>query len=271
MRWEVTRVHVAGYYCPTGSSSGTQFQCGSPSLFCPPGSAAPSAVQIGFYCDYGEIDYARRQFSDPSRKQCSVELPCEPGYYCSKGLKIACPPGTFSWRYGLKAEAECMLCGAGYYCPSTLQPQPGAPAHTRWPRLPQVTASAPDLECGGDAWFCPRGAAYPVAVSGGSYTVGGTNSTRWSQAVCPLGWFCAQGIAQPCANGRFGSSTGLSTEQCSGTCPPGFFCPEGSGLPSPCPDNHYSVSGAWLCSPCPGNSSPSCKTSRECCFADQLL
>jgi hypothetical protein len=31
-----------------------------------------------------------------------------------------------------------------------------------------------------------------------------------------------------CASGRFGSSYGLTNEECSGLCERGYFCPEGS-------------------------------------------
>ena len=263
-----------GYYCPPGSMNGTQVACGSPNFYCPPGSPAPSPVHAGFYCDYGEIDYAKRVYLDPNRTQCSVELPCEPGYYCSGGLRLPCPPGSFSWRYGVSEVGLCNLCAAGYYCPSTLPPQPNAPAFTLWPGLPQAIAANDSLQCGGDNWYCPRGSPYPTYVDGGYYSYGGTNSTRWAQAVCPLGYFCSGGVAQPCPNGRYGNSTGLMTNDCNGLCPPGFYCPQGTGAPLPCPINYYSVSGAWFCNQCPGyttmNVSILCQTSRSCCFIDEL-
>lgn len=32
----------AGFYCPSGSVSPTQFECGGPEVFCPSGSAWPT-------------------------------------------------------------------------------------------------------------------------------------------------------------------------------------------------------------------------------------
>jgi hypothetical protein len=40
---------TAGYYCPEGSTSATQVECGGPDVFCPPGSAIPQNVDIGYY------------------------------------------------------------------------------------------------------------------------------------------------------------------------------------------------------------------------------
>lgn len=36
-------------------------------------------MHAGFYCDYGEIDYFKRVFTDVGHKTCTLELPCEPG------------------------------------------------------------------------------------------------------------------------------------------------------------------------------------------------
>lgn len=38
-----------GYYCPEGSNNSKPFECGSPDVFCPPGSSVPQAVDIGYY------------------------------------------------------------------------------------------------------------------------------------------------------------------------------------------------------------------------------
>ena len=39
----------AGYFCPEGSSSPSENECGSPSVICPVGSGSPRAVQTGYY------------------------------------------------------------------------------------------------------------------------------------------------------------------------------------------------------------------------------
>ena len=44
---------LAGYYCPTASTSPEQYECGDDNVFCPSGSDAPIAVDIGHYTTGG--------------------------------------------------------------------------------------------------------------------------------------------------------------------------------------------------------------------------
>ncbi|CAN0073404.1 unnamed protein product, partial [Phaeothamnion confervicola] len=119
-----------------------------------------------------------------------------------------CPAGTSSWRYGLRAAAECWPCAPGFFCP-------------------EASIEARKHPCGHAAVYCPGGTALPLPVMAGFYTVGGSNdgTTRTAQVRCERGYFCDGGIRYPCAPGRFGSSTGLTTPDCSGFCPAGFACP----------------------------------------------
>lgn len=259
-----------GYYCTGGSSSARQFECGSPTLYCPRGSFEPKPVHNGFYCGLTGISQGADSFWNDKFTTCSVELPCEPGSYCVDGLRRLCPPGRFGWRYGLNNSDCSGQCAPGYYCPSYLEPQPQAPPYTVWPRTSQLTAYA--YKCGSVGYFCPKGASYPQKVRGGYYSIGGDPDlmTRRGESQCPTGHYCIDGILNPCARGRYGELTGSSSPDCSGFCPAGFYCPEGTSQPISCPPFTYSVGGAWECSDCPGKEALKeplrCQHSKECCF-----
>lgn len=265
-----------GYYCPeVGSYNPKHTMCGNATVYCPRGSYEPQLVHEGFYCDYsGDSQGADKLFSAGSATACSLEVPCEPGYYCSGGNRIPCPPGRFGWRFGLATDKCSGDCAAGYYCPSTLLPQLNTPAWTVWPGAPQTAAF--EYECGGVGWYCPVGSPYPLKVGGGNYTVGGSserNTTRRAQAVCQRGTFCTDGLVQPCPRGRYGDAIGLTDSVCTQICPAGFYCPEGSPEPIKCPPGHYSGGGGWECNACPGigegdlsSTELPCQDSKSCCF-----
>lgn len=260
-----------GYFCEPASPLARQFPCGNSSVYCPPGSARPLLAHLGFYTTTTGVDAGAEAFWDPANSTQSVELPCEPGYFCIGGVKYPCPPGTFGWRYGMHSPSCGGPCAAGYYCPSYLAPQPAAPAYTVWPGRPQVTATA--YECGSVGHFCPQGSSYPLAVSGGFYSAGGGNSngntTRSRQIICPAGSFCQGAVPYLCPSGTYGETTGLTLGQCTDACPAGYFCPSGSAQPVPCGPGEYSTGAAALCSQCPGGAitaTMSCHFEKECCF-----
>jgi DNA-binding beta-propeller fold protein YncE len=100
-----------GYYCPAGSSSATQKICNSGS-YCPAGSsslAAAATCNAGFYC--------------PAGSSSSTQSPCKSGYYCPAG-----------------SSTSILVCDAGYYCPT------GSSSSTQvllQPQSDQITAYNP--------------------------------------------------------------------------------------------------------------------------------
>jgi hypothetical protein len=115
-----TGVCAAGYYCPPGSTVGTQEPCpaGAYSL---PGAAACTPCPAGRYG------------SSPAQASAACTGPCAPGHVCGPGSTVAtatpCPASTFSGA----GAVECSDCPEGTYsavpgsssCPMacTLSPQ----------------------------------------------------------------------------------------------------------------------------------------------------
>ena len=78
--------------------------------------------------------------------------------------------------------------------------------------------------------------------------------------LCEIGYYCLNNTKFACPAGKYGLTTGLKTNECSGICPAGFYCleksinqysnncggsnfycPESSGLPIEVPPGYYSV------------------------------
>jgi hypothetical protein len=196
-----------GHFCGWGSTEPTP--CGRPDLYCPAASGAPTPVDVGHYSDPNE----------PLDRRSSQHI-CPPGSYCSGGLRVPCPEGTFGGAFGLSSPESCPPCAAGHYCP--------------------VGSSSPtQMRCGerdglGPRAYCPPGSARPLLVSPGYYTVGGfeltrglpENTTRTMQVRCEPGHYCLAGVRRECPAGRFASNPGSTS--CDAPCAPGHFCPPGS-------------------------------------------
>lgn len=215
-RFECDGACAAGYYCPWGSTSPTQFACGGAALYCPAQSGAPTPVDVGHYSI--PVDA-------PAQLRTNQSI-CEPGYYCVDGTRFKCPAGRFGYTYGLSSPECSGLCSPGYFCPS-------------------ASSSPTAVECGlhrGAGVYCPPGSANPLIANEGHYTVGGferviglpENTTRSVQVPCEAGHYCTGGIKYQCPGGSYGSTRHLSSASCSGVCAPGHFCPPGSVSQTEC-------------------------------------
>lgn len=106
-----------GFFCPPGSTSARQQPCGGSNFYCLPGSAAPLTVNDGFYTTIPQVSIAQEQ-----------QHPCEPGYFCTFGIRRPCPAGTFGNTPRLATAACSRSCPAGFYCPEgTDEPLPCPP------------------------------------------------------------------------------------------------------------------------------------------------
>ena len=98
-----------GYFCPSGSVTSDQYECGDASVYCPSGSSIPIVAPPGYYT-VGPFP-----IEDP-RRRVDIRI-CEPGYFCKAGVKVQCPPGTYGSSSGLSTSSCSGLCDKGFYCP----------------------------------------------------------------------------------------------------------------------------------------------------------
>ncbi|RYH10771.1 hypothetical protein EON65_39170, partial [archaeon] len=162
---------------------------------------------------------------------CSGFRPCEPGFHCNNGVKSPCPAGFYGDRPGLNSSMCSGQCAAGYFCL-------------------EGTVHYSSRPCGNSSVYCPTGSAKPLPVPPGYYSIdiNGEDvvtsiSLRSSIAICPVGYYCQQGVKSACPGGRFGVTLGLISPNCSGICPGGFSCPPASIRPydHPCPLDRVGV------------------------------
>ncbi|ETV76523.1 hypothetical protein, variant 1 [Aphanomyces astaci] len=197
-----------GYFCPVGSTSPVQQQCGSPNYYCPPGTPLRRTVATGYFTVKSTDGNGLDDFLMSEPYTSSAQVQCEVGHYCISGIQYQCPPGTFGQTRGLISKQCSGLCPPGTYCPLA-SPTP----------VP-----------------CPPG--FYGATSG--------LQTSLCSGVCPKANYCLLSTVtpEPCPAGLFGNSTGLVSKQCSTTCtaasciPPycraGYYCPLGTLTPLEC-------------------------------------
>lgn len=219
------RFCTAGYFCPAASTSATQNECGDASVFCPPSSAVPTPVSDGYYT-VGPLSQPFEMQNPLDATVRTSQQQCEPGYYCIKGVKYECAPGSFGSTYGLTSSACSGLCSAGYICSA-------------------ASPSSVQMPCGlGPEVYCPVGSYAAQVVPDGYYSTNGTSTTRSAISPCPKGTWCSGGVKRLCAAGRY-SAFGSSTVECDGLCEAGFYCLEGSSDPKQhsCPPGRYGKLG----------------------------
>ncbi|RYY33684.1 hypothetical protein EON62_04000, partial [archaeon] len=103
-----------GFYCPyTNHSVATAVQCGSAAVYCPLGSATPVSASPGYYTVGGY----ERQLGLPESTTRVTEVACEPGTYCERGIRRACPAGTYGATARLNSSACSGECERGHFCP----------------------------------------------------------------------------------------------------------------------------------------------------------
>lgn len=177
---------------------------------------------------------------------------CSKGHYCPSGSTKAdqndCPHGTYGSVTELPSSACSGSCAAGYYCElaeTTSEPTGKQCVAGRYGSFGQInsqcvgpcsagyycpigSSSSTQAECGGSNKYCPEGSSTPSTVSTGYYTTGGAGATtRTSQVICEMGYYCTGGVRYSCPAGKYGGSTGLSatsgTNGCQ-TCSEGYYC-----------------------------------------------
>ena len=163
----------AGYVCPAGSTSPTQTPCGGIDVFCPAGSASAQFARAGYYTD------------GPSVSHRVNETICEPGYWCSGGVKSLCPAGRYGATAGLSSAGCTGPCGAGFVCLA------GATHPTLLPDTDYGQNYTTVTRCGTESVYCPQGSGAALLAAAGFYTVGDTTATRVDQEACEAGYVSA--------------------------------------------------------------------------------
>ena len=272
-----------GYYCPEGSISSHQYECGAFDLFCPPGSAAPTQVSVGFYSFTTQTGSPRAS----SGMIQSAQAECEIGFFCLAGIKSPCPPGTIGSSIGLSSTSCSALCPLGHFCLSgsaalTVSGVVVAYLNDRIQRCPGGTYGA--LEglslsscsgqceagyfcppgsissrqniCGGSDLYCPPRSPLSIPVSLGYYSYSSLNDSKRAtdEFPCSPGHYCFNGTSYPCPAGSYGKTFMLFTPSCSGLCAKGFYCPAGSSsaMQFPCPAGTYGAENGLTNATCSG-------------------
>jgi hypothetical protein len=225
-----------GYYCPPGSTVSTQISCGGSNYYCPQGISTPFVVDIGFY-SFGI-------FSSPAASQNILDVTtrtsqklCEPGYYCSDGVRYPCQGGLYSNEYGTNSSSCKGSCEPGYYCES-------------------ASDTSTQYVCGDPSVYCPTGSSTPITVPLGYYSLNGTTSTQSAINPCPPGTYCINGVMRLCPAGVYASNYASTSAQCDGQCSAGYYCPIGSSEMTPCPAGVYGSKVGASLSKCSGSCSP---------------
>jgi hypothetical protein len=87
----------------------TQVACGGPSVFCPPGMLHPLPVSDGYYtgihCEFFTFPCCNSVIlvlvGLHGNTTQSQQKKCEPGYYCTGGVKSLCDRGYFGAEFGM--------------------------------------------------------------------------------------------------------------------------------------------------------------------------
>lgn len=191
---------AAGYYCGAKSDTATQRACGGADVYCPAGSAAPSAVRAGYVAVGGDSSTTR-----------TGEEPCPAGSFCTYGVVKPCPRGTYGARGGLSDAACDGPCERGYFCPA------GSTAPT-------------ERACGDARFFCPVGAGERSATRPGYRATDagiGPRAGFSAEALCEMGGHCDKGVRTLCPPGTFSNVSGVQALNASVcfACYAGYVCP----------------------------------------------
>jgi hypothetical protein len=220
----------AGYYCPVGTQSATQYAC-----------------PIGRFSSSTNLQAASNCTVCPAGSFCSggqttISGACRQGHFCPQGTGRAndfpCIAGTFSARTDLQAADQCSPCPVGSYCPVGSSVTTQCPAgtytnvtNTASPGSAASATSFPACTTCPAGFFCPVGSVNPLPCGLGNASNAGASSC----VTCPVGYYCDQ------------AATPLAVALLSKPCPAGMFCPAGqSKMPeltnNACPAGHFCVS-----------------------------
>ena len=212
----------------------------------------PTSMTACKQCKAGNYGAETASLEEKSRGACSGS--CAPGYYCVAGSKSnqaqPCRAGHYG-AGGSQTVATCDgKCPVGYWCPEASVTDKAhkcragyfgdaegqssdtcvgeCPAGYVCPAGTATVGVSPSAACIDKGNYCPKKSIEPLAVPAGHMTTLDSNGRAVSVEPCTVGTWCVNGVVAKCAAGKFGASTGLQTNECSGSCSSGYYCPIGS-------------------------------------------
>jgi hypothetical protein len=195
----------AGYYI----SGGSCVAAGGNSYYSPGGiSTAPTMVSAGYYSTGGTSTTRTGQTQ------------CEPGYYCSGGVRYACAAGYYGSSYGNTTSTCNGSCLSGYYCPA------GSTSNTQ-NSCPNGTSSSCNSGSLAECLACPAGTYFTNNWSAAPYCCTSLACSDGSHQclTCPKGSYCTGGSnISSCPAGTYNPNEGSTSASACSVCAAGYFC-----------------------------------------------
>ena len=225
--WESPKGRENGHRCGS-CDTGPDFVCSTAAF---DSTCASRYCGVGGYCEKIPIcpagwylaSSAPAAVAFTSREGIHIEAERDRG-------SIACAPcegGIYGDHPGLLRSNCSGLCEQGYYCTGG-------------------SSTPRQYSCGASNVYCPAGSSNPIPIGAGEKCIAGKivkfakdQKHCYETAKCALGHYCVNGLEYRCPAGRYGSSEGLMSPECTGLCLPGEYCPEGSISPTLCPHGYY--------------------------------
>jgi hypothetical protein len=214
---------TAGYACPAGSISPT-------ATVCSVGQYSLSGAGTCWLCPAG------RYGSNTASASGNCTGSCAPGYACPAGSSsptaLACAVGSYS----VGGAGACSLCPFGVFGTSTGMSSPNCTSPCPPGRFGNVTGETRST-CAGELVSANKSslgwlACTSYQIANGCFSTGPcqdgfycpAGSTASASLSCPVGYYCSAAVSVApvlCPAGRYGSTIGLPTADCSGPCDAG--------------------------------------------------
>ena len=228
-----------GYWC----EQGVKTACGSIGVYCAARSAAPEAVDEGWFSVGGTV--ATRQ---------AVQI-CPAGSYCTGGEKRLCKAGFFGNATGASTVGCTGPCDEGFVCAAGSTAKDDASNQCLAGYYCPSRTSSTEKDCGDASKFCPSGSFSPIAVTVGHYSspLEVDVARRQAEQPCEPGYACTAGVRSPCTSEATDGAAKMDAYYCLGgvrnavgvgnyssgggerglawrqvVCEPGFYCIEGT-------------------------------------------
>jgi len=239
-------------FCPKGKYNDVQGKTSaSDCIGCPPGrygatdgesnSLCTADCPAGYYCPSGTDNTfpkcANGYYGGPGETGPACSGPCAAGYFCARGSTLQttptpatqqCSPGKFG-NEGQTNSACSGDCEIGYFCPggTSRAQMENNPCGNDVGRCDSTSPPSPPNE---EQAFCGWSSSQASCAGPGYYTYRasdalneiGTRGLRggaWAGRYAP-----GDGRLYPCPAGRYGSSSLLSSPDCTGPCLMGYRC-----------------------------------------------